>query len=109
MAFPGLYNEVVHVSTEPTTVPTAAVLTHVLHTPTEVSIAVCTYLLYLLLYQVYLLYAHVLYLLLSSTYYGAADVRTYTYTRRFAPRAAYAVRYACSGRKNGVNRKGGHD
>ena len=50
MAFPGLYNEVVHVSTEPTTVPTAAVLTHVLHTPTEVSIAVCTYLLYLLLY-----------------------------------------------------------
>ena len=31
MAFPGLYSEVAHVSTEPTTVPTAAVLTHVLH------------------------------------------------------------------------------
>ena len=64
MAFPGLYNEVVHVSTEPTTVPTAAVLTHVLHTPADASIAVCTYLLYLLLY---ILYVHVLYLLLCST------------------------------------------
>ena len=32
MSFPGLYNEVTHVSTEPTTVLTAAaVLTHVLH------------------------------------------------------------------------------
>ena len=55
MAFPGLYNEVAHVSTEPTTVPTAAVLTHVLHTRTAVSIAVRTYLLYLLLYLLYLL------------------------------------------------------
>ena len=27
------------------------------------------------------------------------------YTRRFAPRAAYAARYACSGRKNSVKRK----
>ena len=26
-------------------------------------------------------------------------------TRRFAPRAAYATRYACSGRKNSVKRK----
>ena len=39
MAFPGLYNEVAHVSTEPTTAPTAAALTHVLYTPTDVSIA----------------------------------------------------------------------
>ena len=30
MSFPGLYNEVTPVSTERTTVPTAAVLTHVL-------------------------------------------------------------------------------
>ena len=36
MAFPGLYNEVAHVSTEPTIVLTAAVITHVLHTPTDV-------------------------------------------------------------------------
>ena len=36
MAFPGLCNEAAHVSTEPTMVPTAAVLTHVLHTPTDV-------------------------------------------------------------------------
>ena len=31
MAFLGLYNEVTRVSTEPITVPTAAVLAHVLH------------------------------------------------------------------------------
>ena len=31
------------------------------------------------------------------------------YTRRFAPRAAYATRYACSGRKNGVKRTKVHD
>ena len=31
------------------------------------------------------------------------------YKRRFAPRAAYAARYACSGRKISVKRKGGHD
>ena len=32
MSFPGLYDEVTHVSTEPPTVPTvAAVLTHVIH------------------------------------------------------------------------------
>ena len=66
MSFPALYNEVTHVSIEPTTVPTAAVLTHVLHLPADKPIDVCTYLLYLLLYQ---LYAHVQYLLLSSTYY----------------------------------------
>ena len=29
----------------------------------------------------------------------------YLYARRFAPRAAYAVLYACSGRKNSVKRK----
>ena len=28
----------------------------------------------------------------------------YVRTRRFAPRAAYAARYACSGRKNSVKR-----
>ena len=72
MAFPGLYNEVAHASTESTTVPTAAVLTHVLHTPTDVSIAVCTYLLDLL----YLLCAYVLYLLLCSTYYVLLHVQT---------------------------------
>ena len=76
MAFPGLYNEVAHVSTEPTTVPTAAVLTNVLHIPTDVSIAACTYLLYLLLYLLQLLYAHVLYLLLCSTYYLLLHVQT---------------------------------
>ena len=76
MAFPGLYSEVAHVSTEPTTVPTAAVLTNVLHIPTDVSIAACTYLLYLLLYLLQLLYAHVLYLLLCSTYYLLLHVQT---------------------------------
>ena len=68
MVLPGLYNEVAHVSTEPTAVSIAAVLTHVLHTPSDVSIVVCTYLLYLLLY---LLYAHVQYLRLCSMYYNA--------------------------------------
>ena len=77
MAFPRQYNEVAHVSTEPTTVPTAAVLKHVLHTPTDVSIAACTYLLYLLLYLLpNLLYARVLYLLLCSTYYVLLHVQT---------------------------------
>ena len=75
MAFPGLYNEAAHVSTEPTTVPTAAVLTNVLHIPTDVSIAACTYLLYLLLHLLQLLYAHVLYLL-CSTYYVLLRVQT---------------------------------
>ena len=43
MAFPGLYNnEVMHVSTEPTTVPTAAVLTHVLHLLMYLLIYVCS-------------------------------------------------------------------
>ena len=80
MAFPGLYNEVAHVSTEPTTVSTAAVHIHVLHTPTDVSIAACTYLPYLLLYLLYLLlyleYVHVLYLLLCSTYLVLLHVQT---------------------------------
>ena len=31
-------------------------------------------------------------------------IRMYEYTRRFAPRAAYATRYACLGRKNSVKR-----
>ena len=30
-------------------------------------------------------------------------------TRRLAPQAAYAARYACSGNKNSMKRKGGHD
>ena len=76
MAFPVLCNEVAQVSTEPTTVPTAAVHTHVLHTPTDISIAICTYLLYLLMYLLYVLYADVLYLLLCSTYYLLLHVQT---------------------------------
>ena len=64
MSFPGLYNEVTHVSTGPTTVPTAVVLTHALHLLIDEPIDVCTYLLCLLLC---LPHAHELYLLLSST------------------------------------------
>ena len=45
---------------------------NVLHTPTDVSIAVRTCLLYLLLY---LPYAHVFYLLLCSTYYVLLHVQ----------------------------------
>ena len=46
MAFPGLYSEVTHVPTKPTTtVPAAAVLTHVLHLLMYLpGIAVFTYL-----------------------------------------------------------------
>ena len=57
---------------------TCCCCTHARATPTDVPVAVCTYLLYLLLY---LLYAHVLYLLLCSTYYVlcTADVRPYIY------------------------------
>ena len=66
MAFPGLYNEVA----------TSSVPTHVLHTPTDVSTALCTYLMYLLLYLLYLLYAQVLYLPLCSTYYVLLHVQT---------------------------------
>ena len=80
MAFPGLYNEVTHVPSKPaTTVPTAAVLTHVLH------LLMC--LLYPRIYcpYYYLLHAHVLYLRTAVQYvlhtatrtYCAADVRTY--------------------------------
>ena len=36
---------------------------------------------------------------------GAQSGKTYYCTRRFAPRAAYAARYDCSGRKNSVKRK----
>ena len=51
-------------------------LTHVLHTPTDISIAICTYLLYLLMYLLYVLYADLLYLLLCSTYYLLLHVQT---------------------------------
>ena len=72
MAFLGLYDEVMRVSTEPTTKP--AVATYARATPTGVPTRVCTYLVYLLLY---LLYNHALYLvLLSSTYYVLTNVRT---------------------------------
>ena len=56
MGFPRLYNEVAHVSTEPTTVPTAAVLPNVLHSPTDVSIAVCTCLLQRTTYTYWCIY-----------------------------------------------------
>ena len=73
MAFPGLYNEVTHVPTKPTITAPAAVLTYVLH------LLMYLLLLYLRTYctQLYLLHAHVLYLLrLCSTSYVLLYVRT---------------------------------
>ena len=40
--------------------------------------------------------------LLCNTTVRAEYIYIHTYTGRFAPRAAYAARYACSGRKNSV-------
>ena len=72
MSFPGLYNQVTPVSTERTAVPTAAVLTHVLHLLMNLLMYVRTYCTYYYTYCTRTYYN----LLLSCTYYVLTYVRT---------------------------------
>ena len=101
MAFPGLYNRVARVPTEPTTAVATAVITHVLHLLTDLN-SVFTCLLYILMY---LLYAHVLHLLLCSTYgslmyvpilkkWHCCKVDRYLLHRHYVPTCNYRCTYA---------------
>ena len=72
MSFPGLYNQVTPVSTERITLPTAAVLTHVLHLLMNLLMYVRTYCTYYYTYCTRTYYN----LLLSCTYYVLTYVRT---------------------------------
>ena len=77
MSFPGLYNEVTPVSTERTTVPAAAVLTHVLHLLMNLLMYVRTYCTYYCTYCTRTYYNQLLsstYYVLTSTYWTAVGI-----------------------------------
>ena len=78
MAFPGLYNEVNHVlKKNPTTVPAAAVLTHLLHLPMYLLLYLRTCCSYECTYCTRTNYSYCC--AVRATYYCTGDVSTYIY------------------------------